>query len=227
MDRLWWENITNTSHFIDQIVETVQSGSHLFLQLPQFVPWYETMSDLVISKIERQNSDRSLKIIMDSGKDPGEYLFYQYCRQEKRAQYRPGIGYAQFLAKSEELIMNHYILWITQADAAQAKKWYTFLEGYSKALGKGKKGCIFLIETREDVPIIERGSIKRLVYEKDTYKRVGSLLAFLHCFWVCLPPFPSAFFTAEPSRSASLRLRDRITAKVAHLFTVHHEFHIF
>ena len=104
MDRLWWENITNTSHFIDQIVEAVQSGSHLFLQLPQFVPWYETMSDLVISKIERQNSDRSLKIIMDSGKDPGEYLFYQYCRQEKRAQYRPGIGYAQFLAKSEELI---------------------------------------------------------------------------------------------------------------------------
>lgn len=66
MDRLWWENITNTSHFIDQIVEAVQSGSHLFLQLPQFVPWYETMSDLVISKIERQNSDRSLKIIMDS-----------------------------------------------------------------------------------------------------------------------------------------------------------------
>ena len=63
--------------------------------------------------------------------------------------------------------MNHYILWVTQADAAQAKKWYTFLEGYSKALGKGKKGCIFLIETREDVPIIERGSIKRLVYEKE------------------------------------------------------------
>ena len=51
--------------------------------------------------------------------------------------------------------MNHYILWVTQADAAQAKKWYTFLEGYSKALGKGKKGCIFLIETREDVPIRE------------------------------------------------------------------------
>ena len=98
MDRLWWENITNTSHFIDQIVEAVQSGSHLFLQLPQFVPWYETMSDLVISKIERQNSDRSLKIIMDSGKDPGEYLFYQYCRQEKRAR----IGqnrYAQFQKK--------------------------------------------------------------------------------------------------------------------------------
>ena len=167
MDRLWWENITNTSHFIDQIVEAVQSGSHLFLQLPQFVPWYETMSDLVISKIERQNSDRSLKIIMDCGKDPGEYLFYQYCRQEKRAQYRPGIGYAQFLAKSEELIMNHYIIWVTQADAAQAKKWYTFLEGYSKALGKGKKGCIFLIETREDVSIRERGGIKRLVYEKE------------------------------------------------------------
>ena len=57
--------------------------------------------------------------------------------------------------------MNHYILWVTQADAAQAKKWYTFLEGYSKALGKGKKGCIFLIETREDVSIRERGSIKR------------------------------------------------------------------
>lgn len=167
MDRLWWENITNTSHFIDQIVEAVQSGSHLFLQLPQFVPWYETMSDLVISKIERQNSDRSLKIIMDSGKDPGEYLFYQYCRQEKRAQYRPGIGYAQFLAKSEELMMNHYILWVTQADAAQAKKWYNFLEGYSKALGKGKKGCIFLIETRGDVSIRERGGIKRLVYEKE------------------------------------------------------------
>ena len=74
MDRLWWENITNTSHFIDQIVEAVQSGSHLFLQLPQFVPWYETMSDLVISKIERQNSDRSLKI-MEAGQIKEEDFF--------------------------------------------------------------------------------------------------------------------------------------------------------
>lgn len=83
MDRLWWENITNTSHFIDQIVEAVQSGSHLFLQLPQFVPWYETMSDLVISKIERQNSDRSLKIIMDCGRIQGNICFINIAVRRK------------------------------------------------------------------------------------------------------------------------------------------------
>lgn len=144
MDRLWWGNITNTSHFIDQIVEAVQSGSHLFLQLPQFVPWYETMSDLVISKIERQNSDRSLKIIMDSGKDPGEYLFYQYCRQEKRAQYRPGIGYAQFLAKSEELIMNPlYPLGNCRQEQRRRRSGTLFWKATARHLAKGKRAAYF------------------------------------------------------------------------------------
>ena len=58
---------------------------------------------------------------------------YSYEYKKKCVElYRQG-------AKSEELIMNHYILWVTQADAAQAKKWYTFLEGYSKGNSKKRK----------------------------------------------------------------------------------------
>ena len=52
MDLVWWEKITNASHFLNLIVEGVQEGCSIMLQLPSSVPWYFTMSDILSDRIK-------------------------------------------------------------------------------------------------------------------------------------------------------------------------------
>lgn len=167
MDFVWWEKITNAAHFLNLIVERIQEGCSVMLQLPATIPWYTTMHDMVSDEITRQNSIRALQSITDEGEDPGYYLFQRYCKREKRAQYRPGIGYAKFLACSDEIALNNYILWITDVSKEQANKWYEFIQSYNKELGKERRGCTFLIETRSDQMFREQGRLKTVIYKKE------------------------------------------------------------
>ena len=167
MDFVWWEKITNASHFLNLIVEGVQEGCSIMLQLPSSVPWYFTMSDILSDRIKSQNSNRALEKIQDAEMDPGEYLFQNYCKREKRVQYRPGIGYAKFLAESDEIALNNYILWITVDSEEQTKNWYTFIQNYDKMLGKDRRGCIFIIETRSEMAVRDQGRIRAIVYQKE------------------------------------------------------------
>ncbi len=143
MDSIWWRKVTNASRFLDMIIEEIQEGQSILLELPADVPWYRTMRDLIETELIRQNSTSEFRYIVDSGEEPGEYLFQKFCKKEKQAHYRPGIGYAEFLAKSEDILLQHCILWISGLDKEQMKRWYSFLEGYLKALGKQQRGAVF------------------------------------------------------------------------------------
>lgn len=167
VDYIWWNKVTNASRFLDLIVDSIQMGQSVILQLPENVPWYATMQEIVSTNIIRQNATRAYRCIKDTGMDPGEYLFYECCKKEKRAHYRPGIGYSEFLAKSDDIILNEYILWICEADIEQVEKWYSFIGDYNKALGRGRQGCTFILETRFDQSIKEKKGIRRINYEKE------------------------------------------------------------
>lgn len=165
MDNVWWNKVTNASRFLSMIVENIKEGQSVILKLPQSVPWYMTMQDMVSSDIIRAYSDRSLKYITDMGEDPGEFLFHEFCKKEKRARYRPGIGYPDFLAQSDDITLNQCILWINGADKEQVTKWYDFIDFYNKSLGKKKHGCLFVIESREEQQLQERRGIRIVEYE--------------------------------------------------------------
>ena len=167
MDLLWWNKVTNASHFLSHIIEYIQEGQNIILQLPECVPWYMTMRDIISTEVARLNSTRAYKCVTDSGIEPGEYLFNEFCKQEKRAHYRPGIGYAEFLAGSDDIVLNDYILWVSDVAKEQVKKWYSFIGDYTKALGKKKHGCIFLIETRSKNNLQEKKGIRNISYEKE------------------------------------------------------------
>ncbi len=167
MDEIWWNKVTNAAHFLELIVDNIQNGRSVLLQLPKNVPWYTTMQEIVSNEVVRANSTRSYKNIMDVGDDPGEYLFNEFCKSEKRAHYRPGIGYPEFLAGSDDIPLNQYILWIYGADAGQVKRWYKFVDEYNKALGKNKQGCLFIIETFDAVNLQEKKGIRIVSYEKN------------------------------------------------------------
>lgn len=167
MDEIWWNKVTNAAHFLEIIVDNIQNNQSVLLHLPKNVPWYTTMQEMVSNEVIRENSTRSYKAIMDVGDDPGEHLFNEFCKPEKRAHYRPAIGYPEFLAKSDDIPLNQYILWVYGADAGQAKKWYTFVEKYNKALGKNKQGCLFIIETSDEINFQEKKGIRIVSYEKN------------------------------------------------------------
>ena len=142
MKFIWWTKVTNASHFQEKIISTIQGGQSVILQLPEKVPWYGIMRNMIETELIKQNSTSSYRYIIDTGADPGEYLFQEFCKKEKRAHYRPGIGYAEFLAKSEEIVLNECILWISGITKEQTKKWYSFVESYYLALGK-KREAVF------------------------------------------------------------------------------------
>lgn len=162
MDSVWWTRVTNASHFLDRIVDSIQEGQSVLLQLPGYVPWYETMRNKIETELLRQNSTSFYRYVTDSPAEPGEYLFQEFCKKEKRAHYRPGIGYAEFLAKSEDIVLNECILWIKEDDGEKAKKWYAFAESYIRALGKHGRGCVFLLETRSEHNLPEKKGIKKI-----------------------------------------------------------------
>lgn len=166
MDRVWWNKVTNAAHFLDLIVESIQDGQSVLLQLPESVPWYMTMQDIISTEVIRANSTRSYKCITDVGEDPGKYLFNEFCKKEKRAHYRPCIGYPEFLAQSDDIPLNQYILWICGADSSQVKKWYEFIDEYNKALGKNKQGCLMIIETSDFVSLQKKKDIRVISYER-------------------------------------------------------------
>ena len=167
MDSIWWRKVTNASRFLDMIIEEIQEGQSILLELPADVPWYRTMRDLIETELIRQNSTSEFRYIVDSGEEPGEYLFQKFCKKEKQAHYRPGIGYAEFLAKSEDILLQHCILWISGLDKEQMKRWYSFLEGYLKALGKQQRGAVFLLESREETGLSGKKGIKKHSYRKE------------------------------------------------------------
>ena len=167
MEFVWWEKITNAAHFLSLIVEQIQEGCSVMLQLPDTIPWYTTMHNKVSDEITKQNSICALQTVIDTGEEPGYYLFQRYCKREKRAQYRPGIGYAKFLAGSDEIVLNNYILWITDVSEEQAKRWYAFVQSYNKELGRERQGCTFIIETQSDFVFREQGNLKIILYKNE------------------------------------------------------------
>lgn len=167
MDNVWWNKITNANNFLNSIVDTIQDGHSVILKLPSVVPWYSTMREYIRDNISMQNANSSFKIVVDMGEEPGAYLLNEFCKREKRVLYRPNIGYANFLAKSEDIVLNDYILWIVGVDAQQVKKWIEFVVDYNKALKKGRLGCLFIIEVREECNIPNKKGIMCIDYNRE------------------------------------------------------------
>lgn len=167
MDTIWWNKVTNASHFLEAIVNAVQERQSVLLELPDTVPWYTTMQEIIKNDISMQNADSAYKYILDTKVEPGEYLLKKFCKKEKQAQYRPLIGYPKFLAKSDDIVLNDMILWIADVDKNQVQKWVDFIENYNKELERGKKGCRFIIETHDKCKVPDRRGIQFICFEKE------------------------------------------------------------
>ena len=145
MDKTWWKQVTNAAKLINEISQSVLEGVNVVLDLPEFVPWYDTMEILIIEEI--RDSNRILKKILDSEKQPGEIIMNEFCKKNKRDKYRPGIGYPYFLASQGDIVLYDRFVWITGVSQNRYDLWIDFICSYSKELKKNNQiGAVFIIE---------------------------------------------------------------------------------
>lgn len=151
MDRLWWKQITSARKFADIILESVFSYKGSILVLPEATPWYETLREEVESGITEKDPDRSLQYIQSPEKNVGRFLMNKYCKEEKRAEYRPKPGYSEavFLAKCTDIVMNTKIIWVTEIPRSAYDEWIVFLNDYYKNAGDVRMPATIILETSD------------------------------------------------------------------------------
>jgi hypothetical protein len=167
MDKIWWNQVTNATRFIDDIVESVTEGKSVILALSDNVPWYNTMRELVEDDIRKRSSERTLISLIDSADEPGRIILNKFCKKEKRDDYRPAMGYAGFLAKSDDIVLNDRFVWVSGIPNHRYDDWIEFVENYGKCLGKDKKGGIFILELKHSQGINGKKGIQEIYFDKE------------------------------------------------------------
>ncbi len=168
MDKIWWGQVTNAVQFIRKIVESVLNEKHLAVELPRDIPWYDTMRELTEDAIRRRSSDRNLVSLQDSGQEPGKCVFEAFCDREKQSEYRPAVGYADFLAKCGDIVLNHRIVWVSDLAKQNYSAWIEFVSAYAAACKKERRaGGIFILELREQMALSAKKGVHMLSFQKE------------------------------------------------------------
>ncbi len=148
MEKIWWEHITKANYFIRSVTDALQADKSVILSMPRFVPWRNTFQELT-EEILRRNPDNSL-VYLDCPEDPpGKYLLEHYCKKEKRDAYRYGMSYAEFLAKSRDIVLHNRYLWIKNLSRESLHEWIRFISEYYNYLEKDMSPALFILETTE------------------------------------------------------------------------------
>lgn len=151
MEQIWWKQITKAKHFIDMVTDAILSNKSVILSMPAFVPWHETMYEMIAEILNGENSLNRLVSIDCPEGDVGQYLLENYCKKEKRASYRYGMSYASFLAKSEDIVLNSSYIWVKEVSQKKLEEWSRFIADYNKNVPSHMSPAVFILETRDSV----------------------------------------------------------------------------
>ena len=168
MDKMWWNYITKAHKFLEDVVNIVVEGNSLILCLPENVPWYYTLVDLISEKLQMENPKNSVEQIQcPLEEEVGLFLLNKYCRKEKRAMYRYGMTYASFLGKSEDIVLNDRYVWVTDIPKHKYDEWLQFIVEYNKNVTT-KTPAIFILETKdESFAHKAKKGIKKILYHQN------------------------------------------------------------
>lgn len=162
MDQIWWHQITKANHFIKTVANTILDNKSLILAFPQFVPWRETMYEIIEGILHEENPEYRLVFNNCPQGDVGQFLLEEYCKKDKRASYRYGMSYAAFLAQSEGIVLNSRYVWIKNVSQQKLNEWCPFIADYNSNLPKHTSSAVFILEI-SDVRIKPK-AIKGLSY---------------------------------------------------------------
>lgn len=166
MDRLWWNHITKAHKFLEDIVGSAAEGKSIILSLPAYVPWRDTLLELVEEQLKLENPKNALDQICCPKEEVGLFLLNRYCRSERRATYRYGMTYAEFLGKCEDTVLNDRYLWVTDIPQNRFDEWIRFIVEYNKNV-VDKTPAVFILETKGEGFANRAGKgMKKLVFDR-------------------------------------------------------------
>ena len=149
--RIWWEHITKASYFMHSVTDALLDGKSVVLSMPHFVPWQDTFQEMVEDILRQENAENSLDCIECPEEPAGKYLLEHYCKKEKRAAYRCGMSYGEFLAGSPDIVLHHRYLWVRNMPKKAVNEWLQFIAEYQKYLEKDVPQALFILETSDTV----------------------------------------------------------------------------
>ena len=168
MERIWWEQITNANRFIDLIVSGILEGKSSVLCLHKLTPWRNTMRELVENRVLKDSNARSFELIGSPESSIGEFMLNKYCKEEKRLEYRPSKSYAQFLAESDDIVLNSRIVWVQNISSKKLGEWVDFVSEYHLSMKSDMSPAVFILEADEDlVGKITKKGVRTIVYTKE------------------------------------------------------------
>lgn len=168
MERIWWEQITNANRFVSLIVNSILEEKSSVLALSQLTPWRNTMRELVEHRVLSEKSDTSLDLLDSPQNDVGGFMLHKYCKADKRLSYRPNKSYAQFLAESDDIVLNSRIVWIQNISAKIFWEWVKFVSEYHLSMRRDISPAVFILEMNDDfMGKNAKKSVNNIVYEKE------------------------------------------------------------
>lgn len=148
MDKVWWNHITKAHKFMEDIVACAVEGKSMILSLPEKVPWRNTLLELVEDQLKQENFKNAFEYVACPEEEVGLFLLNKYCKKEKRASYRYGITYAEFLGQCEDIVLNDRYIWVHDIPQNKCEEWLDFIVEYNKNV-KQKTPAIFILEVRD------------------------------------------------------------------------------
>lgn len=148
MDKVWWNHITKAHKFMEDIVACAAEGKSMLLSLPENVPWRNTLLELVEDKLKQENFKNAFEYVACPEEEVGLFLLNKYCKKEKRASYRYGITYAEFLGQCEDIVLNDRYIWVHDIPQNRCEEWMDFIVEYNKNV-KEKTPAIFILEVQD------------------------------------------------------------------------------
>ena len=165
MEQIWWGRVPNAMAFSSDIVHHLLNERSLVMQYSSGLPWRDYLIDFIEEQVMQQNSSKRFETIK-SIEDPGVFLLKEFCKSEKRAQYRPTKSHAQFFAESDDIVLHERYFWVTVDSEDNLEAWQTFVSDYIKRRGKCKEKAAFVLEWKGDKNILPRKGIRIVAFDE-------------------------------------------------------------
>ena len=166
MNGIWWNQVTNAVKFVTDIKDSLLEEKSIILRYSNGMPWRNQLEETIVETVKLQNAEKKFVNITNVD-NPGEYLLKEFCKKEKRAEYRPTKGYAKFFAESENIVLHDRYLWVRIDDSSCFDKWMTFVSEYIKERRKNENSAVFILEWVGNGQISVKKGIK--VFSFDDY----------------------------------------------------------
>jgi len=154
---IWWNQVSNAVRIINDISEHLAKEKSVALFFPEHIPWYDFFEKIIKERFHQSKScytitkplDASKENIRDSN-DVGKYIAEKYCQPGKLAEYWLGETYAQFLAESDDIVLNDKCVWVKGISKNDYQAWCSFVEEYKSFCDPMKKRAVFILEYLDD-----------------------------------------------------------------------------